>query len=250
MAIWGVTHFPLPVFWVMRGGGAGSWGVVIDAAFRTFPIFNATVHNVTILTATLNQSTALMTSHTMHINDWDGVRAGQSFTLLGSTSNNTLSLLTVFKDLDSAASKAQMSSFLNDARALGAVVLEESTITALANDLVELPHDLSGFNNILNSRLVPNSVYLNTPSNVRTAYKRLLLQGVPGVSGALVAGGAFSVPHFSPVFHVDRPRVGQLAANVMISSAIHPAWRTAKTLVSTSFEAVRAQFCPLIRLAR
>jgi hypothetical protein len=41
-------HFPLVVFWAMRSGGAGSWGVIIDATFRTLPIFNATLHKVTI----------------------------------------------------------------------------------------------------------------------------------------------------------------------------------------------------------
>jgi hypothetical protein len=181
----------------MRGGGAGSWGLIIDATFRTFPIFNATVHNVTIITATLDQTAALMSTHAMHINDWDAVRAAQYFGLFGSTSNNSLSLLTIFKDLDGNASKAQMSSFLNDARALGTIVLEESTITAPANDIVGVQDDESGTNGILSSRLVPNSVYLNTPSNVGTAIKRLLVLDVRVVFGILVAGGVFSVPHLS-----------------------------------------------------
>jgi hypothetical protein len=191
------------VFWALRGGGGGSWGVIIDATFRTFPIFNATLHNVNVLAATLEQTGNLMTTHAMHIKDWDAVRAGQYFTL-GGSSNSTLSLSTYFKDLDGDASKAQMSSFLDDARALGAVVQEESTITALANDLVESPDDQSGFNVILSSRLVPNSVYLNAPSNVGIAYKRLLSQGVPAVLGLLVAGGAF-VYFFLRIFQFHRP---------------------------------------------
>jgi hypothetical protein len=190
----------------MRGGGAGSWGVIIDATFRTFPIFNATVHNVTILTASLDQTVALMTTHAMHIKDWDGVRAGQYFRLVGSTSNKSLSLFTVFKDLDGNASKAQMSSLLNDARALGAIVLEESTITAPGSDIVGVPDDQSGNNIIRSSRLIPNSVYLNAPSNVGTAFKQLLLQDFPVVLGMLVAGGALSVPRLPPVFHVDGSR--------------------------------------------
>ena len=195
---------PLLVFWAMRGGGAGSWGVIIDATFRTFPIFNATLHTVNVLTATLEQTGSLMTTHAMHIKDWDAVRAGQYHSLTGSTSNRTLALSTYFKDLDGDASKAQMSSFLDDARALGAVVQEESTITALANDLVESPDDQSGFNSILSSRLIPNSVYLNAPSNVGTAYKRLLSQGVPAVGGLLVAGGVF-LHFFLLIFQFHRP---------------------------------------------
>jgi len=132
-----------------------------------------------------------------------------------------------------------MSSFLADARALGAVVREESTITALANDIVAFPDDQSGFNLILSSRLVPNSVYQNEPSNISTAYKRLLSQGIPAVLGHLVAGG-------------------QVAANANISSAINPAWRSAKThviatqrwgdtLSASDVQALRRNFTATVR---
>ncbi|KAI0248050.1 FAD-binding domain-containing protein [Lactifluus subvellereus] len=204
-----VSHPDL--FWALRGGGAGSWGVIIDATFRTFLTFNATLHTVNVLTATLDQTGDLMTTHAMHIKDWDAVRAGHYFVLTGSTSNSTLSLITAFKDLDGDSSKAQMSSFLDDARALGAVVQEESTITSFANDLVTVPDDKSGANVIFSSRLIPNSVYLNAPSNIGTAYKQLLSQGVP-VVGSIVVGG-------------------KVADNANISSAIIPAWRAAKAHV-------------------
>ncbi|KAI0248051.1 FAD-binding domain-containing protein [Lactifluus subvellereus] len=217
------------LFWALRGGGAGSWGVIIDATFRTFPTFNATLHTVNVLTATLDQTGDLMTTHAMHIKDWDAVRAGQYFALTGSTSNSTLSLNTTFKDLDGDASRAQMSSFLDDARALGAVVQEESTITSLANDIVTVPDDQSLFNLIFSSRLIPNSVYLNAPSNIGTAYKQLLSQGVP-VVGGVVVGGVFPCPIFRPYFTLIVP-VGQVATNANISSAIIPAWRLAKTHV-------------------
>ncbi|KAH9957276.1 hypothetical protein BGW80DRAFT_216211 [Lactifluus volemus] len=204
-----VEHSDL--FWAMRGGGAGSWGVIIDATLRTFPTFNATLHTVNVLTDTLGQTANLMTTHAMHVKDWDAVKAGQYFYLSGSALNtSTLVISTLFKDLDGNASKAQMSPFLNDARALGAVVENESTNTAVANDIVGLADDASGFNLILSSRLIPASVYLDSPGNVGAAYKQILSQGIPQILGHLVAGG-------------------QVAANANISSAIIPAWRSAKT---------------------
>jgi hypothetical protein len=175
----------------MRGGGSGSWGVIIDATLPTLPIFNATEHTVNILTATLDQTASLMTTHAMHVNDWDKVRAGQYFYLTGSTSNSTLVVSTLFKDLDGDASKAQMSSFLADAAALGAVVQGESTLTTFANDIVGIPDDLSGDNEILSSRLIPGSVYTDAPGSVGPAYKQLLSQGIPFIRGILIAGGAF-----------------------------------------------------------
>ncbi|KAH8985527.1 FAD-binding domain-containing protein [Lactarius akahatsu] len=203
------------LFWALRGGGAGSWGVIIDATFRTFPIFSATLHTVNLLTATVEQTGDLMTLHAKHISDWDNVRAGQYFYLTGSATNSTLALNTVFKGLDGNSSKAQMSAFLSNATALGAIVQGESTITAAPNDIVGFPDDQSGYNVILSSRLIPKSIYVHSPSSVGAAYKQLLSQGIRSVLGHLVAGG-------------------QVSANANIDSAIHPAWRVAKThLIAT-----------------
>ena len=169
-----------------------------------------------------------MATHAKHISDWDQVRAGQYFNLTGST----LSIETLFKDLDGNASKAQMSSFLADAAKLGASVQGEDTLTTFVNDLAEFPDDAAGFNVIFSSRLIPGSVYTNAPESVGLAYKQLLSQGIPLVLGNLVAGGAFHfqdvpLPHSKLTIHV-----GQVAANAHIDSAVLPAWRSAKTHVS------------------
>ena len=163
--------------------------MIIDATIRTFPIFNATLHTVNVLTATVEQTGDLMTLHASHIKDWDNVRAGQYFYLTASATNSTLTLSTLFKSLDGNASRSQMSAFLSDVTALGAVVQGESTITAAPNDIVGFPDDPSGYNVVLSSRLVPNSVYLRSPSSVGAAYKRLLSQGIQSILGHLVAGG-------------------------------------------------------------
>ena len=196
-----------PVFWALRGGGAGSWGVIIDATLPTLPIFYATLHTVNVLTATLDQTASLMTTHAKHISDWDQVRAGQYFYLTGSKTNSTLVVSTVFKDLNGDASKAQMSPFLADAAKLGAIVQGEATVTTLANNIVGFPDDLSGYNTILSSRLVPASVYSNSPESVGSAYNQLLSHGIQSVLGHLVAGGAFhlrDVPWSYPKAHHSR----------------------------------------------
>ncbi|KAN0105126.1 FAD-binding domain containing protein [Russula decolorans] len=227
------------LFWALRGGGAGSWGVIIDATLPTLPIFNATLHTVNVLTATPDQTANLMTTHAKHISDWDQVRAGQYFYLTGSTTNSTLVVSTLFKDLDGDASKAQMSSFLADAVKVGAVVQGETAATTFANDIVGFPDDPSGYNTILSSRLIPGSVYSNAPESVGPAYKQLLSQGIQSVLGHLVAGG-------------------QVAANADIDSAVIPAWRSAKThviatqrwndsLSATDVQALRKNFTATAR---
>jgi hypothetical protein len=216
----------------MRGGGAGSWGVIIDASLSTFPIFNATLHTVSVLTETLDQTASLITTHAKHIGDWDQVGAGQYFSLAGSTTNSTLVFSTYFKDLDGDASKAQMSSFLADAAKIGAAIQGETTFTTIANDLVGSPDDPSGSNIIFSSRLIPDSVYSNAPESVGAAFKQLLSQGILGVGGLLVAGGAFHVRDILWSYSKLTIDVGQVAANAHIDSAVLPAWRLAKTHVS------------------
>jgi hypothetical protein len=226
------------VFWALRGGGAGSWGVIIDATFPTLPIFNATIHTVNILTTTMDQTVSLMTTHAKHIGDWDQVRAGQYFFLTGSTTNSTLAVSTYFKDLDGDASKAQMSSFLVDAAKIGAAVQGETTVTAFASDIVGSPDDLSGYSAVISSRLVPGSVYSSTPESVGSACKQLLSQGIQSSFGMLVAGGAF---HFRDLLWSYTQLIvylGQVAANAHIDSAVNPAWRSAKTHVSTILDVV------------
>ena len=154
----------------LRGGGAGSWGVIIDATLRTLPIFNATGHSVNVLTATLEQTASLMTTHAKHISDWDQVWAGKYFILSGSTTNGTLFISTLFKDLDGDTSKAQMSAFLTDAAKIEAAIQDETTVTTFVNDIIGSADDSYGFNGILSSRLVPCSVYSDAPESVSPVY--------------------------------------------------------------------------------
>jgi len=231
------------VFWALRGGGAGSWGVIIDATLPTLPIFNATLHTVNVLTATLDQTANLMTTHARHVSDWDQVQAGQYFYLTGSTTNSTLVVSTLFKDRDGDASKVQMSSFLADATKVGATVQGETTVTTFANDIVGFSDDSSGFNTILSSRLVPGSVYSNRPESVGPAYKQLLSQGIQSVLGHILAGGAFHLQDVLWFYLKLTIRVGKVAANANIDSAVNPAWRSAKAHVSILPDtAVRVEF--------
>jgi hypothetical protein len=120
---------------------------------------------------TLEQMGDLMTLCASHIKDWDNVRAGQYFNMTRLATNNTLVVFTYFKGLDGNASRAQMSAFLSNATAQGAIAQGESTLTGAANDIVGFPDDQSGYNTVLSSRLIPNSVYLRTPSSVGAACK-------------------------------------------------------------------------------
>lgn len=172
------------VFWALRGGGGGSWGVVISATVRTFPIFNATSHSVNIIASTNETTADLMTLHARHIFDWDDVRAGQYFTLYNnfvvpSVDGNLLTLVTYFANKTGDEAKLLMKPFLDEARSMNFSVLPETTSTGLANDLLFKADASFGVNLILGSRLIPAQAYRDTPETIGQAVKELFEKGAP-----------------------------------------------------------------------
>ncbi|KAF7373162.1 hypothetical protein MSAN_00524300 [Mycena sanguinolenta] len=68
-----------PMFYALRGGGAGSWGVVVSVTFQAYPTFNATSSLIILVAENDNVASSLATLHAQHIFDWDSVHAGQPF---------------------------------------------------------------------------------------------------------------------------------------------------------------------------
>ncbi|KAI0040085.1 FAD-binding domain-containing protein [Auriscalpium vulgare] len=221
------------LFWALRGGGAGSWGVITSVTYKTFDIFQATIHQTVIRTNTSTMSGQLMAAHARHIFDLDDLHAGQYFYLSGTPTNSSLSLSTLVKGVSGSTLIARMKPFLDDARALGAEVLPEITVTATPNEIIAtadfgiesvvagaaatapgevLPFqdDVSGQNLILGSRLIPDAAYRGNVDHFGTAVTEILKSGVPGFLGHMVSGG-------------------KVAENANLSVALTPKWRTAKT---------------------
>ncbi|KAF7377579.1 hypothetical protein MSAN_00180600 [Mycena sanguinolenta] len=203
------------LFYALRGGGAGSWGIIVSATFHTYPTFNAT-HSVIYLAAENDTVTAsLATLHAEHIFDWDSVHAGQYFWFLkngtGTSAPSILFLDTYMPNTTVEQSQALLAPFLNASLALPGVALVSQEFTyGDINDALYQPDDNVGTNEVLGSRLIPTSIYRDSPSTVGKVYEKLLENGAAEILGHLVAGG-------------------KVAENANISSAVHPAWRTAKT---------------------
>ncbi|KAI0061850.1 FAD-binding domain-containing protein [Artomyces pyxidatus] len=235
-----VNEFSHPdLFWALRGGGAGSWGVIVSVTYKVFDIFSATIHQTTIQTNTSVQSGQVMAAHARHMFDLDDIRAGQYFYLAASRTNSSLSLSTLAANISGDALKARMAPFLNEVRTLGAIVTPEITITATPNDIIanadfaiesvvagvspaDAPQgvigfqdDVSGQNLILGSRLIPATAYQGNVDHIGDAVTKILDQGIPGFLGHMVSGG-------------------KVAENANISSAVTPKWRTAKTHILLS----------------
>ncbi|KAJ7906315.1 FAD-binding domain-containing protein [Mycena leptocephala] len=204
---------PTVLFYALRGGGAGSWGVIVSATFRTFPTFNATFASITLSGSSNTAMASLATLHAKHIFDFDATRSSQYFYLTRSSATSTpfLTLSNYMINQTVAQAQAILVPFMTAALALPGITLVSSSYTyALINDILYMTDDNAGFNVALGSRLIPATTYRNSPQTVGKVYKELLDGGALEILGHLVAGG-------------------QVAANAHISSAVNPAWRTAKT---------------------
>ena len=170
------------VFWALRGGGAGSWGVIISATLRTFPIFNATEHDA-IITFPISKVADMMSLHAKHIFDWDDRRAGQYFFALNGASFginiSVLTLSTYFVNASASEATNAMAPLLDEARRLGFSVLGLQTNTGLINDLLYQSDTQLGINQISGSRLIPATAYKDDPDAIGSGYERLFDLGAP-----------------------------------------------------------------------
>ncbi|KAJ7205651.1 FAD-binding domain-containing protein [Mycena rebaudengoi] len=206
------------LFWALRGGGAGSWGVLVSASFRTFPTFNITFALITLSASSPAALGTLATLHAQHIFDLDPIRGSQYFyvtrpppTEASQPQPITLTLYTYMPNSTTTQAAAIFAPFLNAAKALSGVTLVSETYTyALINDVLFQADDSVGSNVVLGSRLIPTATYANSPQLAGKVYQQLLDAGSLSILGHLVAGG-------------------QVTANAGISNAVNPAWRTAKT---------------------
>ncbi|PBK81775.1 FAD-binding domain-containing protein [Armillaria gallica] len=204
------------LFWALRGGGAGSWGVVVSVTFRTYPTFNATVSVVSMIANDTVAIGSIIATHAKHIFDWDDLHVGQYFYATKNTTTDAymLAMTSYFPSISSDNAAAALKPFLDDAEEFGQIVGQTFNETNI-NDLQTLVDDSVGTNTVLGSRLIPASTYRDHPDTFGPVYTQLFDAGAVAILGHIVAGGRNQ--------------------NANIDSAVHPAWRTAKThIISTN----------------
>ncbi|GJJ13765.1 hypothetical protein Clacol_008021 [Clathrus columnatus] len=200
------------LFWALRGGGAGSWGVIISTTFRTFPTFSGVLHSMNLITNDSTQAGRLAELHARHIFEWDSFKVGQYFFSTSTPPAINWQIATVFPNATTEDANAAMKSFIGGAQSLGLTPNISVQLVNVNDALGAITSDLGGVSVILGSRLIPADVYRNNPMGIGRTYTELYDSGVHGVLGHLVAGG-------------------QVSENQNIHSAINPKWRTAKTHV-------------------
>ncbi|KAF7342608.1 FAD-binding domain-containing protein [Mycena sanguinolenta] len=183
------------LFFALRGGGAGSWGVIVSATVRTFPTFNVTGSVIELAASSNTAAAALAGVHAQHIFDLDTIRGGQYFYLEVTNGIPVMTITTVMPNTTMDEGTALLTPFLNDALAIpGVSLISQNSQTAPVNEVLYMSDDAAGFNLVLGSRLIPTTAYqaTNASATVEAVYKRLLDAGTLGILGNLVAGGQVS----------------------------------------------------------
>ncbi|KAF8174822.1 FAD-binding domain-containing protein [Mycena galopus ATCC 62051] len=206
------------LFFALRGGGAGSWGVIVSATIRTYPTFNATQSIILVGASTNAAAAALAAVHAEHIFDLDSVHGAQYFFIDKTGSfveidNATVFWIETFTNTTLDQGTALVTPLINDLLAVPDTFLISTAFqVGIINDLLYQSDDHVGQNLVFGSRFIPATAYqaTNASATVAKVYQGLLDAGAQGILGSMVAGG-------------------QVAANANISSAVHPGWRTAKS---------------------
>jgi hypothetical protein len=166
------------VFWALRGGGAGSWGIIVSATFRTFPTFNATFSNITITTTSTAMMGKVVEAHARHIFDYDDLHPGQYFQVTaGAAAGPVMTIRTFFPNITTSVASSRLLPFINEVIAAGAVVQSQASSLSI-NKALLFTDNVVATNTVLGSRLIPASVYRN-PILVGQTYKELLDAGTP-----------------------------------------------------------------------
>ncbi|KAJ3572680.1 hypothetical protein NP233_g2926 [Leucocoprinus birnbaumii] len=200
------------LFWAMRGGGAGSWGVIVNATFKTFPTFDA-AQSTLLLTANGSATIgAICEAHAKHAFDLDSLNAGLFISLTQSISDAsayTVGVTTVFPKATSQQANDALAPLYEDLISAGGVVTSNTTTIANINQLLIQSDDMAGSSGSLGSRLIPESFYRNASVAIGDACERLANLGTFSMTILLFAGG-------------------RVAENSHINNAVNPGWRTAK----------------------
>ncbi|KAJ6577666.1 FAD-binding domain-containing protein [Mycena capillaripes] len=200
------------LFYALRGGGAGSWGVIVNATIRTFPTFSGTFSLIELGAATNAAAGALAGVHAKHIFDLDAVRGGQFFWLVKSGNILVLAINTFTANTTLEQGTTLLTPFLTEALAVpGVFSVDQEFVNMNVNDALFMADDVAGTFEVQGSRLIPTAAYQdpNASATVQKVYTDLLDAGATQILGNMVAGG-------------------KVSDNAGIVSAVHPAWRTAK----------------------
>lgn len=211
------------LFWALRGGGGGTWGVVVNATVKTYPDYPVTAASIGFTTAQPSAAywagVEACNAHLVSLND-QGATGYYYITPYSQVSaNSTVATFNLYLFFVNQTDTG----FVNRTLAPMLAAMQQATGIAPTVDIGTVPTmtslmlsifpgaDSDGYLVLLGSRLLSRSFLGSStgPAKMAQTFQRLGLQPMEYIQGLLVAGG-------------------QVAANAgVVDSALNPAWRTA-----------------------
>ncbi|KAL3473790.1 hypothetical protein BJX99DRAFT_192121 [Aspergillus californicus] len=222
------------LFWALRGGGGGTFGVVVDVTLRTFDEAPVILVNLNITTALGHPSfwEALTKFHAHLPSLSDAGGAGYYYIIpqlpwVGNLSISASTVALMFPNqTDIAEVDRVFAPLLTNLNATSAVTTQYASIvlpdikTLISQVLITGDSDITGDIVLLGSRLFSRDLLVSEDGPERLISALRNLQWSPGAAatGHMVAGGA--VTHNGQV----------------VDSGLHPAWREAATHITFSHD--------------
>lgn len=211
------------LFWALRGGGGGSWGVVVNATVKTYPDYPVTAASISFTTAQPSAAfwagVEASNAHLVPLNDQGATGYFYITPYAPVSANTTVSTFNLYLFFVNQTDVGfvnrtlapMLAAMLNAAGTAPAVdVGVVPTMTSLMLSIFPGADD-DGALVLLGSRLLSRSFVSSSigPGKLAQTFSRLRLGPSEYIQGLLVAGG-------------------QVAANAgVVDSALNPAWRTA-----------------------
>ncbi|KAG0203567.1 hypothetical protein BGX28_004207 [Mortierella sp. GBA30] len=223
------------LFWALRGGGGGTFGVVVEAIYRTHPALRS------VNIATYQLYFEGRETRRKLINSWLSRQVGQStegWSGYSTVEENAMIIGLFLPDKDQEIARSSISPFLDYAQSLGVLVMgvinSYSSFWSAFEAMESALAITTGLNGFLGSRLIPRK-NLEAPSQIEELTNSLI-KAQAANRGFGDSDATFSIEHVAG---------GAVANGSSVETSVHPAWRDA--LLSIFFSSKWEDDLPLTK---
>ncbi|KAL3458787.1 hypothetical protein BJX64DRAFT_211459 [Aspergillus heterothallicus] len=208
------------LFWALRGGGGGTFGVVVNVTLRTFEEAPVIISNLNISTPAGHpgfwDAITEFHAHLPALSDAGGAGYYRIFPDLPLAEENTtvsgFVLALVFPNhTDVARVDRIFGSLLANLNSIPAVTTEYASAllpdihTLISDILITSNADITGGLTLVGSRMYSRALFENEPAKLSSVLQKIEAGPYEAFTGHIVSGGA--------------------VASAQVDSALHPAWR-------------------------
>lgn len=214
------------LFWALRGGGPGTFGVVVEAVMRTHPpLKNIIKAQVTIISLFGSAMDKIMREFLARHDKW-GKEGWSGYAFNIHMVVHILKFNYYLPDGDLAQSQANIEDFIRYARSFLGVIVFQNSVESLPSYLdavptfLDMPFKQIGINFVIGSRLAPQAMF-ESPTGVDKLAVALkeAQKDVEGVKAIAVIVMVFVAG-------------GQVSKGNSQDTSVQPAWRSALMLPS------------------